>query len=125
MEALEKPRPKLAGLQRLIGAFTNSWKGFVGALRAEAAFRQEVALACFAIPLGFGLGHTGIERALLVSTVLLILIVELLNTAVESIVDRIGLERHPLSGLAKDVGSTAVLLSFLLAGVVWGCILLD
>ncbi len=116
-------RPKLSGLRRLGLAFVNSWKGFIGALQAEAAFRQEVALAVVLIPAGCWLGKTGVEKALLVSSVLLVLIVELLNTGIETVVDRIGLERHVLSGLAKDVGSTAVLISFALLSVVWGFVL--
>jgi diacylglycerol kinase (ATP) len=117
-------RPKLAGMRRLVLAFVNSWQGFKGAFRSEAAFRQEVALAIVLLPLGVWLGKTPIEKALLVSSVLLVLIVELLNTGIETVVDRIGLERHELSGLAKDVGSTAVLLSFGVLAVIWGFILL-
>ena len=117
-------RPKLAGMRRLVLAFVNSWKGFRGAFRFEAAFRQEVALAVVMLPLGAYLGKTGVEKALLVASVLLVLIVELLNTGIETVVDRIGLERHELSGLAKDVGSTAVLLSFAVLIVIWGFLLL-
>jgi diacylglycerol kinase (ATP) len=117
-------RPKPAGLHRLLLAFVNSWKGFRGAFRGEAAFRQEVALAVVLLPLGAWLGKTPVEKALLVSSVLLVLIVELLNTGIETVVDRIGLERHELSGLAKDVGSTAVLLSFGVLVVIWGFLLL-
>jgi diacylglycerol kinase (ATP) len=117
-------RPKLSGMYRLRLAFANSWKGFKGAFRFEAAFRQEVAVALMLIPLGAWLGATPVEKALLIVSVLLVLIVELLNTAIEAVVDRIGLERHALSGLAKDVGSTAVLLSFAVLLVVWGFLLL-
>ena len=116
-------RPKLLGMNRLLLAFVNSWKGFKGAFRAEAAFRQEVILAVVLIPLGAWLGKNGIEKALLISSMLLVLIVELLNTGIETVVDRIGLERHELSGLAKDVGSTAVLLSFAVLIVIWGFVL--
>jgi len=116
-------RPKLSGLRRLLLAFVNSWQGFKGAFRAEAAFRQEIALALVLVPLGAWLGETPIEKALLISSVLLVLIVELLNTGIETVVDRIGLERHELSGLAKDVGSAAVLLSFGVLVVVWGLLL--
>lgn len=121
--ATQAGRPKLSGLRRLLLAFVNSWQGFKGAFRAEAAFRQEVALAAVMIPLAVWLGETPIERALLIGSVILVLIVELLNTAIETVVDRIGLERHELSGLAKDVGSTAVLLSFGLLAVIWGFLL--
>ncbi len=117
-------RPKPTGMRRLLLAFAHSWKGLKGAFRSEAAFRQEVALAVVLIPLGVWLGKSGIERALLVGSVLVVLIVELLNTGIEAVVDRIGPERHELSGLAKDVGSTAVLLSFTLLAVVWGFVLL-
>jgi diacylglycerol kinase (ATP) len=117
-------RPKLAGMRRLVLAFVNSWQGFRGAFRFEAAFRQEVGLAVVLLPLGVYLGKTPVEKALLVSSVLMVLIVELLNTGIETVVDRIGLERHELSGLAKDVGSTAVLLSFAVLVVIWGFLLL-
>lgn len=117
-------RPKLSGARRLLLAFLNSWKGFRGAFKFEAAFRQEVALAVVLVPLGAYLGKTNIERALLISSVVFVLIVELLNTGIETVVDRIGLERHELSGLAKDVGSSAVLLSFVVLGLIWGFILL-
>lgn len=116
-------RPKLSGLRRLLLAFVNSWKGFKGAFQAEAAFRQEVVLAAILLPAALWLGDSGVERALLISSVLLVLIVELLNTCIETVVDRIGLERHELSGLAKDVGSTAVLLAFAILLVVWGFVL--
>lgn len=112
-------RPKLAGMRRLILAFVNSWQGFKGAFRSEAAFRQEVALAVVLLPLGVWLGKTPIEKALLVSSVLLVLIVELLNSAVEAVVDRVGQEHHELSGRAKDLGSAAVFLSLVLVGATW------
>ncbi|HEX7013006.1 MAG TPA: diacylglycerol kinase [Steroidobacteraceae bacterium] len=116
-------RRKSAGLRRLVLAFGHSSRGFKGAFRYEAAFRQEIVLALVLIPLGVWLGESAVEKALLVSSVLFVLIVELLNTAVETVVDRIGLERHELSGLAKDVGSTAVLLSFGVLAVTWGFLL--
>ena len=100
-------------------AFGASMKGFAGAFREEAAFRQELALAVVVIPLGLWLGRNGIERALLIAPMFLVLIVELLNSAIEATVDRIGLERHTLSGLAKDIGSAAVLTSLLLLAVIW------
>lgn len=117
-------RLKPSGITRVLRAFGNSLKGFHGAFREEAAFRQELALAVVAIPLGLWLGQDGVERALLVAPVLLILIVELLNSAIEATVDRIGMERHQLSGLAKDIGSAAVMLSFVLLGTVWLLVLL-
>ena len=104
-------RYKPRGLTRVLRAFASSCDGLQGAYREEAAFRQELALAVLVIPLGLWLGHGPIERALLVGARLLILIVELLNSAIEATVDRIGLERHALAGLAKDIGSAAVLMS--------------
>jgi len=118
---IEHQRP--AGLRRLWLAFVNSLRGFAGAFREEAAFRQEVALAVVAIPAGLWLGQGGLEKAILIAPVLLILIVELLNSAVETAIDRIGMEHHALSGLAKDIGSAAVLASFALFAVVWVLVL--
>ena len=118
-------RPKPTGLVRVWRAFGNSVKGFRGAFAEEAAFRQELALAVILFPLGIWLGETGVERALLVGPIFVVLIVELLNSAVEAAIDRIGLERHPLSGLAKDIGSAAVFTSFALLAVVWLLVLLD
>ena len=120
MTVREKPR----GLTRILRAAGASWKGLHGAYREEAAFRQELGLSLLVIPLGLWLGRTGVERAVLVAPMLLVLIVELLNSAVEATVDRIGLERHVLAGLAKDIGSAAVLLSFVLLGVVWLLVLM-
>lgn len=117
-------RPKPRGVDRILRAARASWLGLVGAFREEAAFRQELALSVVVIPLGLWLGHTGVERALLVSPMLLVLVVELLNSAIEATVDRIGLERHVLAGLAKDIGSAAVLMSFLLMAAVWLLVLL-
>jgi diacylglycerol kinase (ATP) len=112
-------RLKPTGLTRLFRAFGNSLKGFTGAFREEAAFRQELALAVVVIPLGLWLGRNGVERVLLIAPMFLVLVVELLNSAIEATVDRIGLERHKLSGLAKDIGSAAVFLSLLFLAVVW------
>jgi diacylglycerol kinase (ATP) len=103
-------------LWRACGAST---RGLAGAFRDEAAFRQELCLAVLVIPMGLWLGHSGVERALLVGPVLLILIVELINSAIEATVDRIGYEHHALAGLAKDMGSAAVFMSFVLLGGVW------
>lgn len=118
-------RPKPTGLVRVWRAFGNSAKGFRGAFAEEAAFRQELALAVVLLQLGVWLGDNGVERALLIGPIFVVLIVELLNSAVEAAIDRIGLERHPLSGLAKDIGSAAVFTSFALLVVVWALVLLD
>ena len=118
-------RSKPQGFTRLWRSFGNTWKGLRGAFREEAAFRQELALAVVLVPAGLWLGQSGVERALLVAPMLLILVVELLNSAVEATVDRVGLERHPLSGLAQDIGSAAGFLSFALLATVWLLVLLD
>ena len=112
-------REKAAGFERLMRATGYSLAGLRSCLRTEAAFRQELALAVVAAPLAFWLGKTGIERALLVGSLMLVLIVELLTTAVEVVVDRVGFESHELSGRAKDLGSAAVMLSLLNALIVW------
>ena len=112
-------RLKPRGFTRMFRAFGTSMKGLSAAFREEAAFRQELALAVLVIPLGLWLGQNGIERALLIAPMFLVLVVELINSAIEATVDRIGLERHTLSGLAKDIGSAAVLMSLLLLAVVW------
>ena len=118
-------RDKPTGLTRIVRAFGYSWQGFRYAWREEAAFRQEFCLAVAVVPAGLYLGRSGIERVLLVWPMLQILLVELLNSAVEAVVDRSGMERHPLAGMAKDMGSAAVLLSFGMLGTVWLLILSD
>jgi diacylglycerol kinase (ATP) len=119
---IERDKPR--GFTRLFRAFAATGKGLAGAYREEAAFRQELAFAVVAVPLGLWLGNNGVERALLVAPVLLILIVELLNSAVEAVVDRVGLEHHELAGLAKDLGSAAVFMAFVLLSAVWLLVLL-
>jgi len=116
-------RFKPTGITRIVKAMRVSWQGLTGAFREEAAFRQELALAVVVIPLGLWLGHDGVERALLIAPMFLVLVVELINSAIEATIDRIGIERHTLSGLAKDIGSAAVLMSLLLLTVVWLLIL--
>ena len=120
--AVERYKPR--GLLRVMRALGASVHGLVGAFREEAAFRQELALATLVIPLALWLGHSGVERALLIAPMLLVLIVELLNSAIEATVDRIGFERHQLAGLAKDIGSAAVFVSFVLLVAVWLLVLL-
>src|ERR1700716_3474281 len=118
-------RHKSTGITRLLRAFGYSFQGFRHTWREEAAFRQEVLLSLLVIPVGLYLGNSGVERALLVSPMLLILVVEILNSAVEAVVDRSGTERHPLAGMAKDMGSAAVMLTFVLLGTVWLLVLSD
>lgn len=112
------------GLRRLINATFYSWAGFRACFQNEEAFRQEMLLLVIMLPLGLWLGNDGVERALLIGSLLLIPLVELLNSAVEAVVDRFGDELHELSGRAKDMGSAAVMLSLFLAAAVWGLILL-
>ena len=111
------------GLQRIINAFGFTAAGFRACFRHEAAFRQELLLLLVLVPLGLWLGADGVERALLVASLLLIPLVELLNSALEAVVDRFGGEQHELSGRAKDLGSAAVFASFVLSGSVWVLIL--
>ncbi|BCN93951.1 diacylglycerol kinase [Thiomicrorhabdus immobilis] len=109
-----------SGLKRIVYAAGYSWKGFKSTWKHEAAFRQEVILFSLMSPLVFWLGDTATERALLIAVLLIVLVVELLNSAIESVVDRIGSDYHKLSGRAKDQGSAAVFISFAIAIVVWG-----
>ena len=106
-------------LTRIIKATGYSWQGLCAAYRHETAFRQEVWLCIIMIPLGLFLGDNGIEKALLVASVLLLPLVEILNSAIEAVVDRFGDEQHELSGRAKDMGSAAVALAIILMAVVW------
>jgi diacylglycerol kinase (ATP) len=108
-----------SGIDRIIHAFGYSLAGLRAAIRNESAFRQETCLAIFLLPTAFWLGTTWAEVALLAGSVLFVLVVELLNTAVEAVVDRIGTEAHELSGRAKDVASAAVLLSLITSGGIW------
>lgn len=108
---------------RVLRAASYSFAGLRAAIRNEAAFRQELVLFAVLAPVGAWFGHNTIERVLLIGSLLLVLIVELLNSAVEATVDRIGKDPHPLSGRAKDMGSAAVLLSLLLATLTWALIL--
>jgi len=112
-------RPKIGGWQRLQNSFGASYRGIRGAFRNEAAFRQELLVAVPVVIGGALLGKSGVEKALLIGPMVLILVVELLNSAIEATVDRIGLERHELSGLAKDLGSAAVMFSFGLLILSW------
>ena len=114
----------LSGFARLMRATRVGLTALAWAFRNEEAFRLEVSGLVVLLPLALWLGHSGTERALLAGALLQVLIVELLNTGIEVVVDRIGHERNPLSGLAKDLGSAAVMISLLLAVVVWGCVLL-
>ncbi len=110
------------GLVRIIAAAGNSMKGFRDTWQHEAAFREECYLLCIFLPAAFWLGQTAAQIALLLMSCFIVLIVELLNTAVEVVVDRIGMEYHELSGRAKDIGSAAVFLGLTQVLVVWGLV---
>lgn len=111
------------GIRRLINAFGYSLEGFKAAFEHEDAFRQEVFLAVVLIPLGFYLGSNGVEQALMIGSVLLVLIVELLNSAIEAAVDHTSTEHHALAKRAKDIGSGAVFLALATVAIVWGLML--
>ncbi|WP_406664971.1 diacylglycerol kinase [Gallaecimonas sp. GXIMD1310] len=116
-------KPGHTGLKRLILATRYSWQGLRAGWRAEAAIRQEMLLILVAVPVAFWLPVSGLERALMIASVLLVLVVELLNSAIEAVVDRVGSDHHELSGRAKDMGSAAVLITLLMAALVWTGIL--
>ncbi|MFP4080802.1 MAG: diacylglycerol kinase [Ectothiorhodospira sp.] len=111
------------GLTRIVKAAGYSWKGLCSTFRHEAAFRQELLAVALLAPLALWLGEGGVERSLLLGSLILVLIVELLNSGLEAAIDRFGGERHPLSARAKDMGSAAVLLALFHAAIVWGLIL--
>ena len=111
------------GLERLVAATGFSVAGIRAAWRSEEAFRLEMLAAIVMLPLAFWLGADAVQRSLLFGTVLIVLIVELLNTAVEYTIDRIGTDHHKLSGHAKDMGSAAVLISLLLCGLTWSSVI--
>ena len=110
------------GLRRLLFTLVNSGKGLRFLLRKEEAFQLEALLACVLIPVAILLPVSPVERLLLIGAVFTVLIVEVLNTSIEVLTDRVSLDRHELSGLAKDLGSLAVTLSLLLWAIVWGVI---
>lgn len=120
---MESPHKGKTGLERLVNATRYSLSGLIEAARNEDAFRQELVLVALLAPVGLWLGANGVERALLLGSLLLILVVELLNSAVEATVDRISLEDHRLAKRAKDIGSAAVMLSLINAALVWGFVL--
>jgi diacylglycerol kinase (ATP) len=115
-------KPGNTGLRRIVNATFFSFAGLRAAWRHEASFRQEVLLCVVLVPTGVWLGRTAVERALLIGSCLLVLIVELLNSGIEAVVDRVGVEHHELSGQAKDLGSAAVFFSLTLVVVIFGLI---
>ena len=120
---LESPHKGKTGLQRIRNALLYSFAGLAAAFRHEDAFRQEVFLAAVLIPAAFFIPADGGGKALMVASVLLVLIVELMNSAIEAVVDRISLEHHRLAKRAKDIGSAAVFISLLNVVGVWGLVL--
>lgn len=114
---------KKTGWRRIVNAAGYSFSGLKSAWRTEAAFRQEVILVAILLPLALVLGDNGMERALLVSVCLVVLVAELLNSAIEAVVDRIGPEHHPLAGAAKDLGSAAVFVALVMVAMVWALVL--
>jgi diacylglycerol kinase (ATP) len=117
------PVKPVAALTRLQGAWANSLRGLRMAYRGEQAFRQEVALAAIAVPMAFWIGRSWVEVAVLAGCVWLVMVVELLNSAIEAAIDRIGPERHALSGRAKDVASAAVWMALALCIAIWSAAL--
>ena len=120
---MKSPYKGKTGIKRLLNAFKYSVAGTLAAFKHEDAFRQEVILSIILIPLAIYLGQTTIEQALMITSILLIIIVELLNSSVEATVDRISVKRHKLSKRAKDIGSAAVFFSLINAAVIWFLIL--
>ena len=120
---MESPYKGKTGLRRVCNALGYSLAGLAAAYRNEDAFRQEVLMAAILVPLAFFLGESAIARALMIASVLLVIIVELLNSAIEATVDRISLENHSRAKRAKDIGSAAVLLSLVNLVAVWGLLI--
>lgn len=125
MTVRESPFKGVTGLRRVISAARNSMAGLAEAIRCEDAFRQELILAAVLVPLAFWVGRSAVERSLLAGSVLLVLVVELLNSAVEATVDRISFENHRLARRAKDIGSAAVLVALVNAALVWLLVVID
>jgi diacylglycerol kinase (ATP) len=120
---MSNPHKGRTGLDRIVRATGYSLEGLRVAFQGESAFRQEVGLAVVLLPAAFWLGRSWVETALLAGSVVLVLIVELLNSAVEAVVDRVSFELHELSKRAKDIGSAAVFLALSLAGAIWAAAL--
>ncbi|WP_020655044.1 diacylglycerol kinase [Massilia niastensis] len=111
------------GLDRIISACRNTWDGFAWAWRSEAAFRQEICVMAVAVVVALALPLSGFQKLALIAVLVQVLVVELINSAIEAVVDRISLERHPLSKVAKDMGSGAVALTLLIAVATWAVVL--
>ncbi|MFB1074782.1 diacylglycerol kinase [Vibrio diabolicus] len=118
-ESQESGKPGNTGLKRIVKATGYSIQGLKAAFKHEAAIRQELALLSIAVILAWLVDVGMVERILMIGVVVLVLIVELVNSAIEAVVDRIGIERHELSGRAKDIGSAAVMVALAFAGFTW------
>ncbi len=118
-------KPGNTGIKRIFRATGFSIQGLAAAWKHEAAFRQEVVLLIILVPVAFWLGETVLLQALLIGVCLLVLIVELFNSAIEAAIDRHGDEHHELSGRAKDVGSAAVMISLAIVLLTWGAVICD
>ncbi len=121
--SVEINKPDTRGIKHIFDAFGYSLKGLRAALTYEEAFRLELLGVVIMMPLAIWLGQSAVEYALLIGSLLLVLIIELINSAVEAVVDRVSVEHHELSGRAKDIGSAAVMLTLINVAVVWGVIL--
>lgn len=113
------PQKTVHGLKRIKNATRYSCQGLKAAFKSEPAFREEILLASIMLPVAFWLDVSQVERILLVATVVFVLVMELVNSAIEAVVDRVGTEHHELAGKAKDIGSAAVMLAMLLTGYTW------
>lgn len=118
-------KPGNTGIKRIIRAAGFSMQGLKAAWKHESAFRQEVTLAVILTPLALYLGHDAIERSLLIGSVFIVIITELVNSAIEAVVDRIGDEPHKLSGRAKDIGSAAVFMALVMVVIIWGLVIYE
>ncbi len=118
-------KPGSTGITRIIKAFGFSMKGFRAAWQHEAAFRQELMLTVVLAPVAFIVAETTMQLALLLLTLFIVLITEILNSAVEAVVDRVSEEQHALAGRAKDMGSAAVFLSLVMTAVIWGLVIFE
>jgi diacylglycerol kinase (ATP) len=118
-------KPNGTGLGRIIKAYKCSMQGFSAAFKHESAFRQELLLAAILLPISFLVATTGVQLALLIAALIIVLLAEIVNSAIEAVVDRVGLEHHELSGRAKDMGSSAVFLALTLCAVIWAGVIYD
>ena len=112
-------KPGKSGIARIIDAAGYSWLGLKAAYKYEAAFRQEALLLLILVPMAFWLGNSGVEYALLIGSLLMVLLAEIINSAIEAVVDRVGAEQHDLSGRAKDMGSAAVFIAMMNVLATW------